>query len=318
MSLVLNRTDVARPGDDFPRIDEAELAALAFLARYSGKTLESYRQDLRHFFAWCAERRLPVLDMRRELIELWIRDQEENGFTRTTKAGGTTRHPYKPKTMNRRISTVQGFFRIAFLDGRIAADPAVHLRKKKVYDEDRPPIDPEEARRFLAEASRLGGARQVLMLFMAHNGLRVSEVCQLDVEDLTYENGHRVARFIGKGNKPGRAVIGPALSRAIDRYLEERHSGPLLLREGGDRLTRRTAYDWVQQVKRRAKVEGHFHPHLLRAVFISEALAAGIPIADVQHDARHSDPRTTMRYDRRRHNDDRHSTFIVGARLAGG
>ena len=35
-------------------VDEAELAAVAFLARYSGRTLEAYRQDLHFFFAWTA------------------------------------------------------------------------------------------------------------------------------------------------------------------------------------------------------------------------------------------------------------------------
>ncbi len=32
------------------RIDEAELAAAAFLARYQGRTLDAYRYDLRAFF----------------------------------------------------------------------------------------------------------------------------------------------------------------------------------------------------------------------------------------------------------------------------
>lgn len=42
-------------------VDEAELAAVAFLARYSGRTLEAYRQDLRFFFAWTASVGLEVL-----------------------------------------------------------------------------------------------------------------------------------------------------------------------------------------------------------------------------------------------------------------
>ena len=42
-------------------VDEAELAAVAFLARYSGRTLEVYRQDLRFFFAWTASVGLEVL-----------------------------------------------------------------------------------------------------------------------------------------------------------------------------------------------------------------------------------------------------------------
>ena len=33
------------------KVNEAELAAVAFLDRYSGRTLEAYRQDLRFFFA---------------------------------------------------------------------------------------------------------------------------------------------------------------------------------------------------------------------------------------------------------------------------
>jgi hypothetical protein len=41
---------------EFPVLDEAQLAAAAFLARYSGRTLESYRADLRQFFQWGGRR----------------------------------------------------------------------------------------------------------------------------------------------------------------------------------------------------------------------------------------------------------------------
>ncbi len=40
-------------------LDEAELAALAFLARYGGRTLESYRADLRQFFSGAPMSRWP-------------------------------------------------------------------------------------------------------------------------------------------------------------------------------------------------------------------------------------------------------------------
>ena len=36
-------------------LDEAQLAAAAFLARYSRRTLEAYRYDLRSFFQWAAD-----------------------------------------------------------------------------------------------------------------------------------------------------------------------------------------------------------------------------------------------------------------------
>jgi hypothetical protein len=42
---------VQTPFDDVA-FDGAQLAAVSFLARYSGRTLEAYRQDLRDFFQW--------------------------------------------------------------------------------------------------------------------------------------------------------------------------------------------------------------------------------------------------------------------------
>jgi hypothetical protein len=45
--------------------DGAELAAVAFLARHSGRTLDAYRQDLRGFFTWMTAHEVAVLDATR-------------------------------------------------------------------------------------------------------------------------------------------------------------------------------------------------------------------------------------------------------------
>ena len=58
-------------------------------------------------------------------------------------------------------------------------------------------------------------------------------------------------------------------------------------------------------------------PHSLRHSFITAALDAGVPLRDVQEAASHSDPRTTMRYDRGRGSLDRHATYIVSTFVAG-
>jgi hypothetical protein len=60
------------------------------------------------------------------------------------------------------------------------------------------------------------------------------------------------------------------------------------------------------------------YPHMLRAAFIMAALDAGVPLRDVQLAARHADPRTTMIYDHRRQNFDRHAAYVVVAFVAGG
>jgi hypothetical protein len=55
---------------DRPLLDEAQLAAVVYLARYSGQTLASYRADPRQFVQWCADIELAPLTASRTHIEL--------------------------------------------------------------------------------------------------------------------------------------------------------------------------------------------------------------------------------------------------------
>jgi integrase/recombinase XerD len=95
------------------------MAAAAFLARYSGRTLETYRYDLRSYFEWCAGVGLEVLEAKRAHIELWRAASEERGLAAST--------------IDRRLSTICGFYRFAHIDGRIGANPAQYVRRPKVY-----------------------------------------------------------------------------------------------------------------------------------------------------------------------------------------
>jgi len=148
-------------------------------------------------------------------------------------------------------------------------------------------------------------------------GLRVSEACATNVEDLAVERGHRILRITGKGNKPATIPLVPGTARTIDLAVGERHDGPILRRHDGQRLDRRTAHRWVASIGKRAGL-GHVDPHMPRAAFIMAALDAGVPLRDVQTAARHPDPRTTTIYDRRRQNFDRHAAHVVVAFVAGG
>lgn len=154
-------------------------------------------------------------------------------------------------------------------------------------------------------------------MLLGLNGLRVSEACGANIEDMAFERGHRVLRIIGKGNKPAIIPLVPRTARTIDLAIGERRDGPILLRHDGQRLDRRTAHRWVRSIGKRAEL-GLVHPHMLRAAFIMAALDAGVPLRDVQVAARHADPRTTTVYDRRRQDFDRHAAYVVVAFVAGG
>ena len=283
--------------------NEAELAAAAFLARYNGRTLEAYRHDLRSFFQWAADVGLEVLEATRPHIELFRSALEARGLA--------------PATIDRRLSTVCGFYRFAHIDGRIGSNPAQYVRRPQVHRSDGRGLDRSELGRFLFAAESYDQDHAALAVLLGLNGLRVSEACGTNVEDLGLERGHRTLRIMGKGNKPAVIPLVPRTARTVDLAVGERTEGPILRRHDGVRLDRRTAHRWVRAVAKRADL-GVVHPHMLRAAFIMAALDAGVPLRDVQLAARHADPRTTTIYDHRRQGFDRHAAYVVVAFVTGG
>jgi integrase/recombinase XerD len=148
-------------------------------------------------------------------------------------------------------------------------------------------------------------------------GLRVSEACNINIEDLSTERGHRTVTVLGKGHKLAVIPMPPRVGRAVDQAGGERIGGPLLLMNSGRRLDRHAATRIVRRLAKRAGITKHISPHSLRHSFITAALDAGVPLRDVQIAARHADPRTTTRYDRARNNLDRHAAYFVTAFVAG-
>jgi len=288
---------------DRPLLDEAQLAAVAFLARYGGRTLESYRTDLRQFFQWCADVDVAPLSASRAHIELYRASMDERGLA--------------PSTVDRRLSTVCGYYRFAHIDGRIASNPAQYVRRPCVHPSAQRGMDRGELATFLFTAERTSPMHAALAVLLGLNGLRVSEACGANIEDLGFERGHRVLQIVGKGNKPAGIPLVPRTARTIDLAIGERDYGPILRRHDGDRLDTRTAYRWVRAVGKQAGLD-RIHPHMLRAAFIMAALDAGVPLRDVQIAARHADPRTTTVYDRRRQNYDRHAAYAVVAFVTSG
>jgi integrase/recombinase XerD len=171
---------------------------------------------------------------------------------------------------------------------------------------------------FVFTAERFDRAHAALAVLLGLNGLRVSEACATNIEDLGMTRGHRTLRIIGKGNRPATIPLVPRTARTLDLAIAERNEGPILVRRDDGRLERRTAHRWVRAIGKRAGL-GLVHPHMLRGGGgIMAALDAGVPLRDVQIVARHADPRTTTVYDRRRENFDRHAAYVVVAFLAGG
>lgn len=287
-----------------PLADPALLAAAGFLAGYSGTTRAGYTIDLRNYWTWAETNQLHVFEARRPHIELYVRHLEDQGYARST--------------IGRRLSTVASFYKWCTDEELLGRNPAANVRRPKIsQDSTTLGLDRQELGQFLVEAGLTGGRDHALACLLGLNGLRVSEACNADIENLAFERGHRTLLVDRKGGKRALIPLAPRTSRAIDLAVGERHAGPILLGADGTRLDRFAAYRIVRRLAKRAGIAHKVHPHCLRHAFITAALDAGVPLRDVQEAASHSDPRTTSRYDRHRVSLDRHAAYTVAAFVAG-
>ncbi len=277
----------------------AQLAAVSFLARYSGHTQVLYAYQVRESFASCEDNALdPLVGIQRAHVELYVRRLGDRGLMDSTVV-----------TM---MHAVRGFFRFAHIDGLITADPAVYARLPKVHrDESRTQgLDRLELIRFLQAAQTITVHHDALAYLLGINALRASEAAGVRIEDYADTlRGHRALHLVGTGNKPATMPLTVPVLRVLEACRGQRTTGPLVLRPvSGKPIDRRDVYRMVARIAKAAQIPRHISPHALRHASITNALDAGVPLRDAQILARHADPRTTEHYDRARGNLDRHGS----------
>jgi site-specific recombinase XerD len=301
---------------DLPRDQLAHVIAARFLTGYTGHTRAAYRRDLAHYFTWCADHGVPVLDASRATVDAYARHLTEQPH-------GPRHAPLSPATVARRLTTLSGLYTYAVSEDAITRSPVAHVRRPRL-GQDSPTLglDRDEARRLLAAARAHSTRASALVTLLLHGGLRISEALGADATDLTTLRGHRVLTITRKGGARRHVVLNAAVCDALDTYLAGRDTGPLFATRPRDgvcgRFNRSEAWRLVRRVAADAGLAGaaHLSPHSLRHTFVTLAREAGVPLEDVQDAAGHADPRTTRRYDRGRHNLDRSPAHALGTFLS--
>jgi integrase/recombinase XerD len=251
----------------------AQLAAVSFLARYSGRTYSLYAYQLREWFAWCESNGVdPFVGVQRAHVELYIRGLGDRGLMDSSVV-----------TM---VHAVRGYFRFAHIDALISSDPAVYARLPKIHrDESRTHgLDRLELIRFLQVAQTLSVHHGALAYLLGINALRASEAAAVRIEDYADTlPGYRVLHLVGKGNKPATMPLTVPVLRVLEACRGRRTSGPLVLRPiSGQPIDRRDAYRMVARIAKAAGIPRHISPHSLRHAAITNALDAGVPLRDAQ------------------------------------
>lgn len=299
------------PGVERAQDRRNRVLAAFLLSCRAEHTRRAYAGDITDFFDWCDQIGVDVFAVRRVHLDGYV--------TALAAPRPRTGRPAAASTVARRLAALAGFYDYAVDEGLIASSPVTRVRRPRVEpDSPSTGLDRDEQRALLAAAQADGLRATALVTLLLHNGLRIDEALSRDVEHLQTERGHRVLRLHRKGGRAATAALAAPTARALDAYLDGRESGPIFTTRTGRRMDGPGAWRLIRRLARTASLDSadRIGPHSLRHAFVTTALDAKVELRDVQDAAGHADPRTTRRYDRGRHNLDRHATYAVASYLA--
>ena len=267
--------------------------------RMSEHTIDAYLGDLRALLDYVGLRwDAPAGEFGQALTHRSIR----SWLAHTLASGGAR------STIARHTAAIRNFTAWAVREEILPSDPAVALTSPRADQRLPTPLDESEARTLinLARAEAVDGsaaqmrAWAILELTYAC-GLRVSEVCALDVSSLNREA--LTVRVLGKGNKERVVPYGPPAREALDHWLVRgrpqlvtQSSGEaLFLGDRGGRIDPRVVRSMVHRMAAKAGVHD-VAPHGLRHSTATHLLQGGADLRAVQEMLGHASLSTTQRY----------------------
>lgn len=165
-------------------------------------------------------------------------------------------------------------------------------------------LDKKNARQALSaeELERLrdactGYREKALIEFLVSSGCRLSEVAQLNINDLNFND--RTVLVTGKGDKDRLVYFSVRARLMLQEYIKQRKGGDGLFvstKTPYEPLKQRAIQRVVHAVSERAGLFGRVHPHLLRHTFATLALNSGMDVTVIQRLLGHEDISTTQIY----------------------
>jgi integrase/recombinase XerC len=265
-------------------------AALADYSRHlraerhlSEHTVRAYRADLAGLFDHLGRLHVERLaDVDRRVLRSWLAKQQSMGQARATT--------------QRRVAAARVFFAWAQQSGLVTSDPAAGLKSPTVVRSLPPTLEHADADSMLAEAvavAEQGGgpvaARDVAMLELLYaSGMRVSELCGLDLDDL--DAGRSVVRVFGKGRKERTIPVGRPAWRALETWISGSRAelvtaesgAALFIGERGRRIDPRVVRRVVHRALRVVDGAPDLGPHGLRHAMATHLLEGGADLRSVQ------------------------------------
>lgn len=264
---------------------------LSKVKRASANTISSYMRDIRQFSAWLrTTEQLDVIDAQQQNIVDFLSYLENEGRTGAT--------------ISRSLASLKNFYSYVVSSGFLETMPVTDIKVDRGEKKLPQILTGREIELLLAQPACVDakGYRDKAMLeVMYATGIRVSELINLDVDDVNLEQG------IIKCNteKKSRVIpLYPAALNALRIYIKDIRDSmlfapgekALFVNVNGVRMSRQGFWKILKHYQTTARIEKEITPHTLRHSFAVHLLENGADIGSLQELMGHSDVSSTQMY----------------------
>jgi len=192
----------------------------------------------------------------------------------------------KPATVNRHISAIKALCNWAVTKGYLKVNPATEVKQVNLQRQAPKWLDRKEQHKVIRLAEKDGPRNLAIVMLMMKAGLRVDEVCNLRVSDISIsERKGTVTVAYGKGDKWRTVPINNGTRKALNKYLETRgryvrnpDSPWFFGSQKADKMQPRTVQHLMAKY---AKDVPGLTAHKLRHTFCHELVRVGVPLDQV-------------------------------------
>lgn len=254
----------------------------------SKNSFESYQRDLAKLAKWSEKNSLDIVKLSRQDLREFLIDLATEKLS--------------PTSVNRLISAMRGFYKFLMFDRHIAKNPAEDLQSQQTTSYLPKFLNQEEIEKLLAipdVSGEIGLRDRAILETMYACGLRVSEVCTLQISDVELDTGILTCK--GKGNKTRKVPIGKSAVEWLKSYLvlrkkkENIEMQNLFVSIYGRPISRQDVFHLIKECGEKIGRDD-ISPHTLRHSFATHLVQNSADIRSVQQMLGHADISTTQIY----------------------
>lgn len=259
----------------------------------SANTHESYMRDVRKYCEFMADNEQDVFKAESDTIEEYL-----DTLRRENKSAST---------ITRTVASIRSFYQYLMLCGKASENPARGIKLEKTVKKLPEILDDKEIRTLLSTPNLQDpkGIRDKAMLEVLYaTGIRVSELINLNVEDVRCSRNERGEILCHTEKSTRRIPMHPVAAAAVQRYINDirpmisnsESGAALFINLNGKRLTRQGFWKIVKNYAETAKIEKEITPHTLRHSFAMHLYQNGASLHELQKMLGHADISSTQMY----------------------